>query len=378
MKISRHISFFLFWLILAQSICGFGQLKKEEVMQRIQSLQVVEDPFYDSGLFPCQRSWSFSREWVEDNTIFFTASIAATLRQLPISGEDRAVADQIITRAMTVYTKYSSRNGEPTYNFWQTVEPDLPFPNGGRLISNPKMRLPDDYDTSCLIAQAMGNDSLDALVRKKMVDYAVREYRGENEPTTLKNYKESTAYEVWFAKKMPQTFDICVMSNLMYFIFDRDFDLNETDSATIQLIKKMIANDDHFYETKYISHHASSPALILYHVARMMSKDPEGFFEEIEEKVKSDLRQALTDSESEMEKLLILTSMTRLGIDPGITPDFERLAEDVNDFVFFSVKPFGSGFSSLKMDGISPSIDWYSEAYNWTLVYEYLVLSDAD
>lgn len=378
MKISRHISFFLFGLFMAQSFCGLGQLNKEEVMRRIQSLQVVEDSFYDPGLFPCQRSWSFSREWVEDNTIFFTASIAATLRQLPISGEHRAVADQIIAQAMPVYAKYGSRNGEPTYNFWQTVEPDLPFPNGGRLISNSKMRLPDDYDTSCLIAQAMDNDSLDALVRNKMVDYAVREDRRENQPTTLKNYKESRAYEVWFAKKMPQTFDICVMSNLMYFIFDRQFELNEPDSATIRLIKEMIANDDHINETKYISHHASSPALILYHVSRMMSKDPEGFFVEIEEKVKADLRQALTDSESEMEKVLILTSMIRLGIDPGITPDFERLAEDVNDFVFFSVKPFGSGFSSLKMDGISPSIDWYSEAYNWTLVYEYLVLSDAD
>lgn len=354
-----------------------GQWSEKEVLERIQSLQIDEDDFYDSGLFATQRSWSFSRDSVEDNTIFFTASIVSTLRQLrdQSSVQNQEIIDAIIENAASTYQYYRSRHGEVTHNFWQTVEPDLPFPNGGKLISNKKMRLPDDYDTSILVAQALNNDSLDLRLREKMVAYATREERDENRPTTPKSYRESKAYEVWYAKRMPQTFDICVLSNILHFVFERKFELNATDSASIELVKQMILNEDHINKSKFIAYHASSPALILYHVARMMVADKQGHFDEIRKPVIEDLYALLEESDNEMEKLLLLTSLVRLDETSEYELNFDQFRSDEKTFAFFSIKPFGSGFSSLKMDGLSPVMDWYNEAYNLTLYLEYLILS---
>lgn len=354
-----------------------GQWSEKEVLERIQSLQIGEDDFYDYGLFATQRSWSFSRDSVEDNTIFFTASIVSTLRQLRAqsSEQNQKIIDDIIKKAESSYQYYRSRNGEVTHNFWQTVEPDLPFPNGGKLISNKKMRLPDDYDTSILIAQALNNDSLDSRLREKMVAYSTREDRYENRPSTLKPYRESKAYEVWYAKRMPQTFDICVLSNILHFVFGREYELNSTDSASIDLIKRMILNDDHLNKSKFIAYHASTPGLILYHVVRMMAVDKQGHFDEIRKPVIEDLHMLLEDSENEVEKLLLLTSLVRLDETSAYDLNFDQFLLDEKTFAFFSIKPFGSGFSSLKMDGLSPVMDWYNEAYNWTLYLEYLILS---
>lgn len=375
MKAVNHLWVFLLASLVSMTVQG--QWSEKEVLERIQSLQIDNDDFYDSGLFATQRSWSFSRDSVEDNTIFFTASIISTLRQLrdQTSEQNQEIIDEIIKQAESTYQYYRSRNGEVTHNFWQTVEPDLPFPNGGKLISNKKMRLPDDYDTSILVAQALNNDSLDLRLREKMVAYATREERDENRPTTPKPYRESKAYEVWYAKKMPQTFDICVLSNILHFVFERGYELNATDSASIDLIKQMILNEDHLNKSKFIAYHAPSPALILYHVVRMMSAEEQGYFDEIRKPVIEDLHVLLEESENEMEKLLLLTSLIRLDETSEYELNFEQFLSDEKTFAFFSIKPFGSGFSSLKMDGLSPVMDWYNEAYNWTLYLEYLILS---
>ncbi|WP_420317332.1 hypothetical protein [Ekhidna sp.] len=371
---------FIFSILIILSLCGNSQYSIIDVLERLDSLQVDQNDFYDSGLFPCQRSWSFSNNPVEDNTIFFSASIAFTLREIYplLDSGAQLIAHQIIAGVGRNYQKYRSRKSEATFNFWQTIAPDLPFPNGGRLISNEGMRLPDDYDTSCLIALAAGNDSVSLNLRKAMVEYANRANRNENEPTTLNEYKDSQAYEVWYAKEMPQTFDICVMSNALLFVVKNGFELNGTDSATFELIQQMIRNDDHLTNTKFISHHATSPALILYHVSRLIKADSLGILNDLNRIVIEDLLQLLDESENEMEKVLILTSLFRLGHSISEAPNFDELSKDLQSFIFFSVKPFGSGFSSLRLDGISPTIDWYCEAYNWALVLEYLVLSEAN
>ncbi len=354
---------------------GVSQYSELEATKKLGSFQIIEDEFYDAGLFPSQRTWSFSNKSVEDNTIFFTASIISTLRELypQLVEENRDLVDSIIKRVNPVYDKYKSRNGETAYNFWQTTPPDLPFPNGSKLISNEGARLPDDFDTSILILQALGkNDSLDHLFRKKMISYAKRESRSEAKLITPEKYQNMKAYEVWFGKDMPQTFDLCVMSNVMSYVLDRDFQLNMYDSATISLIKRMIQANDHLNSISDVSHHSDSPALILYHVARVISKDEKGFFSSIKNEVITDLKSTLNEVENEVEKIMIAISLQRLTHKSDVSIDFKKLEKDVKSFSFFYVNPFNVSKGKSRY---LPTVTWVSEAYNWTLYLEWLVLA---
>ncbi len=352
----------------------YPQRSEGEIMQKISSLQIVEDEFYDAGLFPSKRIWSFSSKAVEDNTIFFTASIISTLRMIhpKLSEKSRLLVDSVINLAKPVYSKYKSRNGEVTYNFWQTDPPDLPFPNGSRLISNERARLPDDFDTTILIALSQEkNDSIDFLIRKKMTAYSRRENRDQVKLITPDKYEDSEAYEVWFGKDMPQTFDICVMSNIILYILEREFEFDKYDSATVSLINKMIQADDHLRRTSDISHHTESPALILYHVARLISLDKQGLFDSIRSKVANDLKVMLNEVENEVEKVLILSSLHRLSYEANASIDFVKLERDVKTFSFFYVNPFSL---SKGKSSFLPAVEWTSEAYNWVLVLELLAL----
>ncbi|MEO1254959.1 MAG: hypothetical protein AAFY41_08745 [Bacteroidota bacterium] len=333
-------------------------------------MQNVEDTFYDSGLFPSKRTWSFSNRPVEDNTIFFTASIISTLRMIYPQLDDKSqlIADSIMRRAKPIYSKYRSRNGGVTYNFWQTVAPDLPFPNGNRLISNEKLRLPDDFNTSSLIARSLDEkDSSIQKIRNQMVRYSARKDRDNVKLYTLEEYKNLRAYEVWFGKDMPQAFDLGVISNVLLFVFQNDFELNEYDKASIQLIKRMILNDDHLDRPADISFHSNSSALIIYHVARLISLDTYGFFNEIKEKLIKDLSELEVNVTNEMEQVMIQSSLYRLGKTPIQPINYKKLTVDLTNFSFFTVNPFNiSKGESIFL----PSVTWVCEAYNWTLLLE--------
>ena len=371
------LRFVLWGCLIVLGYKGIGQYSESEVIEKIHSLQVRSDLFYDQGLFPTKRTWSFSSEAVEDNTIFFTASTIVTLQTIrPLFNPTQlAAVDKMIQLAKPTYEKYRSRNGEVTYNFWQTVSPDLPFPNGNKLISNSKMRLPDDYDTSLLIALADGKKTPDdSLLRKKMVSYARRANRSESELTTLDKYKDSKAYEVWFAKKMPQTLDICVMSNVLFFAFQNRFLLNDIDQETISLILQMIASNDHLERARAISHHTSSPPVILYHVSRMIAYDYQGVFDGIKDQLIEDGIRLLEESDGQMEKVLLLTSLYRLGhTSEKQQIDELLLADETKSFSLFTVNPFQQNFTK-GLNHVLPTISWQNEAYNWTLFLEYLML----
>ncbi|MEM6642185.1 MAG: hypothetical protein AAF616_04325 [Bacteroidota bacterium] len=357
-----------------------AQAQSIEILNKICSLQTVEDDFYDPGLFPVQRSWSASKEAVEDNTIFFSASIAYTLDQIrdKMDLESKRIASQIVDRITPNYRNYQSRNDKPTFNFWQTVAPDLPFPNGSKLISNDKMRLPDDLDTSVIIALSSTEDSVKTLLRKKMVAYAGRAGRDQNRINTLAKFQSSEAYEVWFAKEMPQTFDICVLSNVLLFVFSEGFALEKYDQASIFLIKEILKQRDYLDRTDAVSHHTTSAAVILYHVARMVAADKRGIFDDLRPLLIADLASTAAKATDEVEKMLAYTSLLRLGIRPAKELDHKKLKSDLGDFVFFSVKPFLGNPQFAFLNSVVPNISWYCEAYNWTLYLEFLHFNHPD
>lgn len=348
-----------------------------EVLKKIRSMQVQNHPFYDEGLFPVARSWNGTKDPVDDNTIFFSASIAQTLKELEpfMDLESKMFADSIVRGVIKNIHRYKSRNGAATFNFWQTLGDDLPFPNGNSLISNPKMRLPDDLDTSVIIAMATEDEVLKKRLRTEMVEYAGRDVRKESDLSTLTKYDQSMGYEAWFADKMTQTFDICVMSNAIHFVLQEGYVLNTYDSATIDMITQIIEEDDYKIHVDDVSHHTTSEALILYHVARALSADRVGFFDHIKPKVKYELAALARTAETTMERMLALTALTKLQGHANEVVNHDKIVNEMPTFVFFSVKPFLGNPQYSFLNGVIPKINWTCQAYNWTLYLEYLYLN---
>jgi hypothetical protein len=123
MKFFNTTFFFLFFYttISAQSN------KIDSLLNAIVKLQSKEDSFYPAGAFPSQRG---KHQLKEDNTIFFTSSIAFTLKnnKTNLSKRNQKRVDSICIQAISNYKRYQNKTGIFTYNFWQTNPPQY-FPN---------------------------------------------------------------------------------------------------------------------------------------------------------------------------------------------------------------------------------------------------------
>ena len=139
------LSFLLLTLLFGK--IGHAQQAKspnDTLLLWIASKQVKADTFYQEGLFPSQRIGK--KGWYEDNTLFYSALIANTLKSLSgrVSPEDAKLIDSIVLKVQKNTWRYRSRRGRATYNFWQT-NPDIPHPNGPAKYQTEKYKIPDDF-----------------------------------------------------------------------------------------------------------------------------------------------------------------------------------------------------------------------------------------
>ena len=353
-----HLGYILiFWAFVASSQAS---ISKKEAIEKIQSLQVESHDFYDAGLFPSTRYWFSLSSGVDDNSVFPTASIIYILRSL----NDNNQLDDIVKKAIPVFESYRSRRGEAAYNNWQTISPDLPFPNS-TFLNRECYRLPDDYDDTAIVQLAKGANKLDASVRKKMIDYANRSSRKEV-PGFLKKYKKHKAFEVWYTDKMTQEYDLAVMCNVLLFTFEKGFELKPTDLETINLIKEVLVDKAHIQQPEAVSPYYGNPAILLYHLSRMIESDQEGHFESLKKGLVMDCNAALERTENSMKRSLIYTSLHKLGVKVNATANESELRSAIKSFKFYEYQPQSSLMSML------PKMRWKSEAVNWAFVLEFL------
>jgi len=370
---SSYRPFVLFIVLQAFLLCRVSSqqsIESYEILMQISGLQVVTDDFYDTGLFPCQRSWLNMMEPVADNNIFITTSIGYILRSIQERVDEKSSKEigNILRNMNPLYEKYYSRKKKPAYNFWQTTSPDLPFPNGGKLLSRVGYRLPDDYDVTSLIRLADGRAAIaDKEIRDEMVSYAKRSDRKPVEKT-LDKYKGHLAYEVFYVDKMDQVYDVSAMCNVLLFVFDREYPLNAIDKNTIQFVKQVIQEGDHKKNPEAISPYYRSTVWILYHVSRLLAADRVGAFDDIKSIVIHDLNELLGEELSTMELLVLHNSLLRLGERPkNVHFELNDVEKELKEFVFFQAK-----FSQMSWLG---TMKWSSQALNLTLLYENRVLS---
>ncbi len=373
---------FLSILFLSVSVCLSAQTKeysKENILRKIETLQLKNDAEFADGLFISERFKDRKRNLKRDNNIFFPALITYTLGTIKneFQLQDQTIIDSIRNGVIRNYPKYRNRKGEVSFNYWQT-HPDMPMPGSKFWANSDKIKLPDDLDcTSIIYLSLPKNDTIDQRLKQLIIKHTNLYDQQIN--SIYKRYQNHKAYMTWFAQKLKQDFDICVMANTMLYIFNRNFDLNEYDRESIRLIEDMVQNDDHLKNPHIISPYYKTPFIILYHLARVVAADKNNEFSQIKSKIISDIKLALLHVNNKMEKVLLLSSLNRLGVPTNESVNLSGIEEDFKKFNYFVVNPFhGSSIGFKKLIGRSNflQMNYRCEAYYWTLILEYIILSE--
>ncbi len=372
----------LLYILLSAPLLSYTQENVDYetfLLQRIEALQIKKDSFYYKGMFPTFRTNGGNTNVVkEDNTIFFTALIAFTLQQCKndFTSTQRVICDSIIERTKRAYSYFQNLNGKPTYNFWPNNPPTI-FPNNWFLnLFNRSQALPDDVDDTVIINLIQNtSDSILNILHQLMVKHANATDRITK--SIYKDYRYIPTYSTWFGNKMPIEIDFSVLSNALYFIYDKKIRLVKQDSATITLLSLIIKNNKHITDAAYISPQYARTPILLYHIARLMDRFNIAILDSLKPRLIKDCFDALGSSNNIMDSILLETSLMRLNalFKPTKIPDsFSEIEK--SRFIFF-IGTFTSMFSNpfKRIFMSSPMLKYYYScpAYNLALLLENMV-----
>lgn len=310
----------------------------------IAGRQERSDGFFRAGAFPATRVHASRPFKVRaDNNIFFTGLIGLGLRRIrgDLRGQDLAVCDSILERIRAAIGPYRNKTGRPTYNFWQTNPPVI-FPGDPVLRHLDRTHaLPDDLDDTIILLEALGGggagtpggrpgdhggpdspdqrpDSLDRVVKALMAAHA-NGVSGVLE-TGYRRYRHVGAYSTWFGKNMPIDFDLAVLCNVLYWVCDRHLPFGAADSATVDMLKDMILRKLPVTDPAFASPHYARTPVLLYHIGRLLGTFSIPALDSLKPLLVSEARTALDKTEDPMDKVLLSTTLLRLGVYPGDIP----------------------------------------------------------
>ena len=312
-------------------------LYPDALVEEIARLQSTGADGYSEGLFPTQRCYRKLPYTVEDDTIFPTAVTVYLLQQVQehLSERSRRIVDAITRKAVANYPKYLNNQGMRMYNFWQNVPEERFFPNGKLLSRFRIFHLPEDIDTTAYVYLTQPHPRRDVLWLKErlLLDTNGTRRRIRN---TLPPYRHLRAYSTWLGEaNMPIDFDVCVLSNLMLFVFRSGLPLNEHDHASIAFITAVLDNDDHIRHPFEVAPWYADTTIILYHVARLAAACEVPELAARRDKLVHDLRAQAGRTPAFMHRLLASTSLMRLGQAPLVTQYPDDLTDALDDFHFF-------------------------------------------
>ncbi len=321
------------------------------------------------------------RNTKKDNNIFFTALTDFTLRQpsFQLPAADKEVYDNIHARASFAYAFFQNKKGRNTYNFWRTDTAYL-FPYTwwiGKLKKN--TALPDDMDDTVLSLLAQRTDSAAAAAAHNLMQLYTLADEKKGKPID-KKYRRFGAYSVWYGRQFPVVFDVCVLSNVLYFVQQYNLAWTAADSASLRTIVSAVGNQDILNRPLNISPYYGNTAIILYHLARLMSVKPIAQLEAKKEQLRSTALAPFYGSKNPLEKAILCTAIMRWGYAaPGFA--VATLAEmEQNDLPFFIgnipsyfPEPFRAFFLRKRL-GL---FYHYCPAYNNALWLEYLSLKQS-
>lgn len=356
-------------------------ISSSELLIKISELQSKGDKYYAAGLFPSKRFHLYFPLEREDNNIFFTASIVFILKNLreKLSKEDQKLVDEICNKAIANYPDYKNKDGLDTYNFWRT-DGSAHFPNGNILSHIKKVRIPDDADDTSLIYLTSNPSHHKVLwLKDKLAQHA--NLSKKQISNTFPEYKNLKAYSTFFGKNMFIEFDLCVLCNILYFVFQNKLELNEHDHDSISFIRSVIEKKQYLGRSFYASHSYPSASVILYHVARLLEKFEVSGLSDIKMNVVADLKMLFEKEKDEMNKVILSTSLLRLGAKNNkawiINPE-QRINQRWSFFHAGLLTAFENKITYSLAGNSLVHLKYKCEAHRLTLILENLVYQSSN
>lgn len=353
------------------------------LMNRIEQEQIKSDSFFLPGGFPSYISNKprFTQK-KGDNNMFFNGLILCTIKDVKeeLSLNNQKIFDSMVVRSTPFFKRFENKTGRSTYNYWRT-DSVFVFPYTWWVpILRGYVTLPDDLDdTSYGLMSLSAPDSTAKKVHQLMQQYVnsdAKKVKG-----WPKKYNSIPAYSTWFGKNFPVLFDITVLSNVLYFVQSYNLPWTPADSASLQLIIKVIENGDHVTHPIFVSPNYGSTTLILYHLATLMSVREIPALENMKPILLEDAAREYLATDNLLEKIVLSSTFLKWGYLPPeleIPPisDLEKIIEN-NNMPFFLANIFSYFPKIIMKDFVKRG--WglyypYCPAYNNTLLLEYLLL----
>jgi len=354
-----------------------------QLLHRIEQLQVKEDGVFPKGVFPSYRTYALNKDRQKaDINPFFTGLIVFTLNRFKdkLTPYQQKLVEQISLNANPTFAKFKNRKGRDTYNFWPTDTAQI-FPNSGWMnLFNKSQSLPDDMDDTVIALMALNaNKQIAENVHQLMQEY-INGGKGKIN-NTIASISHLPAYSVWFGNKMPVDFDISVLSNVLYFVNHYNLPFSKADSASFDVIVKILEEKKHITEPSFISPHYGSTEIILYHLSRLMTLKPFPALEKFRLELIEQTKELLQKKQPFLYQVLLSSALLNWGIKPDLIilqndQNLTYLIED-EDFSFFIANMASMLPKQLKKSITASKLGkfkYYCPAYNNALLLENIIL----
>ena len=348
------------------------------ILNLISNLQFKDSTDVLNGSFPSYRKYNFSSKLKQEDNVFFTALVLFNIGQfsLQMHPDELAILEKAKSNAIKYIQRFKNQNNQLTYNFWPRNPPQI-FPNGGWLnLFNKKAALADDIDDGAITLLALGaNDSISKAMQSKFSDYRVGLIKANK--SFYKEFKNRPVYSTWLGSKMPKDVDLSVLTNVLLMHTKAKISLNATDSASLDLIVDLVKANKHLTDPKYVSQHYANSANILYHVARLAYYSDYPALLALKPIL---LKQAIELSKQArfpLEQLLLNTTVLRLGGKMDLPLSVNETSLMANNYPYFVANiasVLNNPFKRVVNRSNIVRFDYYSYAFNLSLMYENLML----
>ena len=348
------------------------------ILNLISNLQFKDSTDVLNGSFPSYRKYNFSLKLKQEDNVFFTSLVLFNIGQFSsqMHPDELAILEKAKSNALVYIQRFKNQNNQLTYNFWPRNPPQI-FPNGGWLnLLNKNAALADDIDDGAITLLAIGaNDSTAKAMQSKFSDYRVGLIKANK--SFYKEFKYRPVYSTWLGTKMPKDVDLSVLTNVLLMHTKAKIPLNATDSASLDLIVDLVKSNKHLTDPTYVSQHYANSSTILYHVARLANYSDYPALLALKPIL---LEQALVLSKQArfpLEQLLLNTSILRLGGKIDFPMEVNEASLKVNNYPYFVANiasVLNNPFKRIVNRSNIVRFDYYSYAFNLSLMYENLML----
>jgi len=367
-----------FKLYAASRIVDTNFNQRLSILNLISNLQLnnPSDGLY--GSFPSYRKYYFSSKQTQEDNIFFTSLVLFNIGQFRnlMLPQEVAIIDKAKANSLIYIERFKNQNNQLTYNFWPRNPPQI-FPNGGWLNQfNNKLAIADDIDVGSIALLALGlNDSVAKAMQSKFGAYRVGLIKPNR--SFYRQYKDRPVYSTWLGTKTPKDVDLSVLTNVLLMHTIANIPLNATDSASLDLIVDLVKTNKHLTDPKLVSQHYAYSATIIYHIARLIYFSNYPSLLALKPILLNQAFILSKESKFPLEQLLLNTSILRLGGKIDLPMSVNEVSLIGNDYPYFVANIaciLNNPFKRIVNRSNIVRFDYYSYAFNMSLLYENLML----